>query len=127
MDLSLFTLDQARALLPRVRALMDQAQAARRSIIEQEPELWPVLAKAVGNGHSAKAGQVVEHYDALRRAVRAILELGVQLKDLEMGLVDFLSIHKGREVFLCWRQGEDDIRFWHDLDSGFAGRRPIED
>jgi hypothetical protein len=51
--------------------------------------------------------------------------MGVELKDIEEGLVDFRSMRDGRIVYLCWRQGEDTIAFWHELDAGFAGRQPL--
>ena len=57
--------------------------------------------------------------------IKAIVELGVALKDIEQGLIDFPTERDGRIVYLCWRQGEDEIRFWHELDTGFAGRRPL--
>ena len=57
--------------------------------------------------------------------VDEIFDLGVALKDVEQGLVDFPAIRDGRIVYLCWKQGEDEIRFWHDVDTGFAGRQPL--
>ena len=123
----LFTLEEARQALPRVRALMDQAQAAREAILSIQPGLWPAMAKAAGNGHGVETGEVLDHYQALQKSVKSILSMGVVVKDLDQGLVDFLSERDGRQVFLCWKQGEDDIEFWHDIDSGFAGRKPVED
>lgn len=127
MNLPYFTLAEARAALPRVRALMDQAQAARQAILRIEPDLWPILSRSAGNGHSVDAGRVLQHYRGLQEAVKAILKMGVLVKDLDSGLVDFLSLRDGREVFLCWRMGEADIRYWHELDAGFAGRQPVDE
>ena len=127
MKIRRFTLEEARSILPRVRALMDQAQAARLAILEMEPNLWPALAKAAGNGHGVHAGRVLDHYQGLQKSVKGILALGVVVKDLDNGLVDFLSSHDGQDIFLCWKQGEEDIRFWHHLHTGFSGRRPIEE
>lgn len=120
-----FTLAEAQALLPRVRAFLEQAQAARKAILAVEPELWPALSAAAGNGHAPPAGRAIRHYEELRRAVRALGTLGVLLKDLDTGLVDFPSRRDGREVLLCWKMGEAEIGFWHELDAGFAGRRPL--
>jgi len=55
----------------------------------------------------------------------AIEESGVQLKDLEIGLVDFAAEHDGRTVLLCWQYGEPEVAFWHGVDEGFAGRKPL--
>ena len=63
----------------------------------------------------------------ITQRIHAIAELGVILKDLEVGLVDFPAHRNGREVYLCWRLGEDHIGWWHEIDSGFAGRQPLED
>jgi len=62
---------------------------------------------------------------AIRRAIRELERMGVQVKDVKSGLVDFPSRLDGREVLLCWRVGESKIEFWHDLQSGFAGRQPL--
>ena len=63
--------------------------------------------------------------DEAESLIKAIVNLGVALKDIEQGLVDFPAERDGRIVFLCWKQGEDEIRFWHELDTGFAGRKPL--
>jgi hypothetical protein len=57
--------------------------------------------------------------------IQKILSTGVEVKDINLGLVDFLSLRDGREVYLCWQFGEEDIRFWHDLDTGYTGRQPL--
>jgi hypothetical protein len=64
---------------------------------------------------------------ALKEALEQIAQLGVLVKDLDIGLIDFLSLYHGREVCLCWKLGEDRIRFWHGTDEGFQGRKPIDD
>jgi hypothetical protein len=73
-------------------------------------------------------GQFRALYETLAGNVRRVEELGGHVKDLEVGLVDFYSLRGGRdEVFLCWRLGEKRIAFWHDLESGFGGRHPVQD
>jgi hypothetical protein len=66
-----------------------------------------------------------EAADGLRRTIEELTELGVQIKDLDSGLVDFPSYRDGEEILLCWQLGEDEIAWWHTLGGGFAGRRPL--
>jgi hypothetical protein len=64
---------------------------------------------------------------ALKTAMDGIEEAGAQVKDLDIGLIDFMTLYRGEEVCLCWRMGEDEIRFWHGAQEGFRGRKPIDD
>ena len=61
----------------------------------------------------------------MRNALVELQAMEVVLRDLDRGLVDFPALRDGREVFLCWEEGEDEVRFWHDVDSGYGGRRPL--
>lgn len=122
-----FTLAEARALLPQVKQQMALAQAARREIVERQPEMWPVLKAAAGNGGSKQAGELLGAFRQLETSVKGIMALGVLVKDVDSGLVDFPGVRAGREIYLCWHAGEDDIAFWHDIDKGFAGRQEIDD
>ncbi len=85
----------------------------------------------MGNGHHLQGRiqrlhhDVLEAVQTLRAAIEELQEAGCELKDPDTGLIDFLSLRDEREVYLCWRLGEDRIRFWHDLDTGFAGRQPL--
>ncbi len=122
-----FTLAEARAALPTVKQHMEVIQAERRAILELRPEAWPALQKAALNGGNPAAGRLLDHFHRLEHHVKAILAMGVLVKDIDLGLVDFLARRQGQDVFLCWRYGEDDLRYWHPLDAGYAGRRPIVD
>jgi hypothetical protein len=120
-----FSVDEANALLPRVRSLVESVLAARQRILDAQPEVWPVLQKAIGNGGSQKAGELVEELKRIERGIKAIQDLGAVVKDINTGLIDFPAVRGGREVFLCWRYDEPRVGFWHDLDTGFAGRQPL--
>jgi hypothetical protein len=100
--------------------------AARQRIVDAQAEVWPVLEKAIGNGGSKKAGELVEDFKKVENGVQAIQKLGVVVKDVNSGLVDFPALRKDREVFLCWQYDEPRVAFWHELDTGFAGRQPID-
>ena len=122
-----FTLDEARAALPQVKALMEQVQAARREILRVRPDALPAIEKAATNGGNKAAGELSMHAMRLEQGVKGILALGVTVKDIDAGLVDFLGLRNGREVYLCWRYGEEELAFWHELNTGFAGRHPLDE
>ena len=120
-----FTLDEASATLDLIRPLLAEIQEIRQTILEKQPEVWPVLAKSAGNGGSLAASQVEHEFSRLNQLVHRIQATGAVLKDLDLGLIDFPAQRNGREVYLCWKYDEDQIRYWHDLDTGFAGRQPL--
>ena len=121
----LFSVEEANALLPRLRKILDEMALHRDALRERASHMQPILGAAAGNG-GGKAGSEygVEAYN-LYLAIERIRELGVVLKDLEMGLLDFPHERGGRVVFLCWHPPEESIMFWHDLDAGYAGRQPL--
>lgn len=121
----IFTLEQANAVVQAIRPLVAEILALRQSILDKQEDLWPILTKALGNGGSRTASQISQEFQQLETLVREIQRTGAELKDLNTGLVDFLSIRDGREVYLCWQYGEERIAYWHDLDAGFAGRQPL--
>jgi len=121
----IFTLHEANEALPVVRQAVDELLAARRRVVELEPALLPAVEAAARNGGSGVGGPVLAEVLHMRDAINVLRELGVQLKDLEVGLVDFPARHEGRDVLLCWRHGEERVAFWHEADAGFAGRRPV--
>lgn len=127
MSTRYFSLDEARATLPRVKALMEQVQTARREILRVRPDALPAIEKAATNGGNKAAGELSAHAIRLEQGVKGIIALGVTIKDIDAGLVDFLGLRNGREVYLCWRYGEEELGFWHELNAGFSGRRPLDE
>lgn len=129
-----FTPDQANGALPVVRPLVERLVEERRSYVTLGAELEEVQALVAGNGGSLDAGRVGELQESVARAaaelaaiVGQINELGVQVKDVDRGLIDFPARHpeNGGTVLLCWELGEPDVGFWHGLEDGFAGRKPL--
>ncbi len=121
-----FTPSEANRALPLVRRIVDDVVAA----FESARSLELRRAKALGS----KTGSIVEIDRDLMAAARLLqrlvseLELiGCQLKDAATGLVDFPAMDGDREVLLCWRRGEGAIEYWHDVDAGVAGRRPLSE
>jgi hypothetical protein len=126
----LFTLDEERALLPAVRAILGEIQASKREVDTKGADMARMLAATGGNGHLegelARARDAVEYAAGdLQEHIAELNDLGVELKGVDDGLCDFPSERDGRIVYLCFRLGEDDIEYWHELDTGFAGRRPL--
>jgi hypothetical protein len=127
-----FTAEQANELLVEVRPLVAQMVAHRRSLAVATARHARVASKIAGNGGGVRPHEVDELQAAMDaeaagvvRCVERLHELGVLVKDLDEGLVDFPALRDGEEVLLCWRLGEDEIAFWHTLEDGFAGRRPL--
>lgn len=124
----LFTLEEAEALLPELRAVLE---ALRRAVAEQDAlvaEAAAALAKVRRNGRGAPEDPPARRravHDEIRSLIGRVQELGVDLKDPRTGLVDFPSRREGRVVYLCWRLGEPGIGFWHPIETGFAGRQPL--
>jgi hypothetical protein len=121
-----FTLAEAESLIPSVDHLMRQAvelksgyaNAARRIDSFQE-HIMLMGGTVVDRGKVREAA-------ALRGIIEQVQELGCVIKDLDMGLVDFLTSFQGRDVYLCWKIGEPSIAYWHGIDEGFAGRKAID-
>jgi hypothetical protein len=119
-------------LLPTLEALMHHLMAKRQELREHEQILGEFRARASRNGGSLAGSSFAQARAESERLLREIHEgmqqiesWGCVVKDLDHGLVDFLA-HRGREqVFLCWRLGEPEIRYWHGLKEGFAGRKPL--
>ena len=120
-----FTRDEAQALLPVLRPLLERLREAKDSLTDTE--VHAVLAEAsAGNGGGREGRQVGESFLSVRQMLGELNERGIVVRDIDSGLVDFPAIVDGREVYLCWRLDEDGVDHWHDLDDGFAGRRPLE-
>lgn len=130
----LFTQEEANAALPEVRPLVERLVEERRELVALGEELEAMQSLIGGNGGSLDPGRVGELQEAVAHAaagltgiVDELQELGVQVKDLDRGLVDFPALHpeSGEDVLLCWELGEPEVAYWHDLESGFAGRKPL--
>jgi len=120
-----FTVDEANATLQTLRPIIAEILEIRSAILERQPEIWSVIAKAAGNGGNRAAGEAELEFQRINSLVRQIHALGVLLKDVNIGLLDFLSIRDGKDIYLCWRYGEAEIRYWHELEAGFSGRQAL--
>ncbi|PYS12866.1 MAG: DUF2203 domain-containing protein [Acidobacteria bacterium] len=123
----IFTLAEAQSLLPRLRTLLGELGREWKRISELNPEIQKARENAPLNGYSKFGVEYVESVSHLMSLIHEIIDLGVLLKDADKGLCDFPYIRDGRMVYLCWQLGEDTIRYWHDVETGFAGREPLEE
>lgn len=126
-----FSRREAEALLPLVTEILLEIQAGKRELDRVEAEWRELARKATGNGHVFEEqarllrAELERLASRLNAALQRLTDLDVELKDIELGLVDFRALHEGREVYLCWRLGEPEIGYWHELDTGYAGRQPL--
>jgi hypothetical protein len=121
----LFTVEEANALLPKLGELLEDVAMHRDVLLAQAPHLEPILKASTSNGGGRVGSKYsVEAYN-LYLAIEHIRELGVLLKDLDMGLLDFPHQREGRVVFLCWHPSEERIAYWHEIEAGYMGRQPL--
>ncbi len=130
-----FTLDEAHSLLPVLESLLRTAIQGKKVMEEVEGEMQELNHRIFLNGGThvdvvSVARRKAERAKAEQRAKDALAEIdsiGVQVKDLDIGLLDFPCDVDGRIVLLCWKMGENSITHWHGTDEGFAGRKPIDE
>ncbi len=132
MPAKFFTVEEVNALLPEIEPLMRRLQQVNQELLEVQGRIAAWQWKVRSNGHlplaelGADTRRSQQLAEEIRDLVGQIEALGCEVKDLELGLVDFPALRNGRPIYLCWRLGESRVAYWHELDTGFAGRRPID-
>ena len=129
-----FTLTEARAALPLVSRSIREAVQAKAHYLQAEQEIQNLAQRILMMGglnvDTTAAEEWKSQHDSngqtLKNAMERIQDLGVLVKDLDIGLVDFPTLFRGEEVYLCWRMDENDIDHWHGVNEGFQGRKPID-
>ena len=121
------SLAEAQSLLPRLRTLLEELSQEWKRMSELNPEIQKARDNAPLNGYSKFGVEYVESVSHLMSLIHEIKDMGVLLKDADKGLCDFPYIKGGRMVYLCWQLGEDTIQYWHDVETGFAGRKPLDE
>jgi hypothetical protein len=128
----LFTLEEANALLPWLEEQFVRMMPRRDELAARQEQLIDLLRRRRSNGHSSSEDDIVETQRAVDRLTKELQDQlqevsrrGILVRDLGRGLVDFPSRREGREVYLCWLRGEEQIGYWHDTNTGFASRQPI--
>ncbi len=130
-----FNREEAEGLLPLIEHSLIEARESKEKVEDLDRELGQATAKIMVLGGSvppygrlaATRAEREQFATQLQEALNRIHETGCLVKDLDEGLVDFPAIRGGKEVFLCWKLGEERIAYWHGLEEGFAGRKPLDD
>ena len=121
----LFTLQEANSFVPQLLELVPLIQKISTSLHNDFPDIKNAREKAKWSGGSEQGVEYLNAVFKYNSLMRKVEEMGCEIKGIREGLIDFPSIREGREVYLCWRMPEKEILFWHDLHTGFAGRKPI--
>ena len=132
MEQRYFTVDEANDALGEVGPLTEELVGHRRALVELQERQSALTTRIAGNGGNVEPHELEEVQELLdeevagiARCVARIHEAGALVKDLDVGLVDFPATRDGQDVLLCWRLGESEIGFWHGVDEGFSGRKPL--
>lgn len=125
--MKLFTVEQANDLLPVIRPKLEKVKARYERIAVFRDSAKAAATAAEFGGGGMKSGSVyVECLYEIGKLTTELHEIGIQLKDYSRGLIDFPSMRDGQVVLLCWQLGEgEQIQWWHEVEAGFAGRRPL--
>ena len=119
-----YTLDEARALLPKIRRWLADLEACQKILSNVEKRIGYRTVKHEDVG-GPNVNELVRTLADCKDILQKFAGREIQIDNLRRGLIDFPSLREGREIFLCWEKDEDDIEFWHDLDSGYAGRERV--
>ena len=127
-----FTAEEANGALTEVRPLVEQMVEQRRLHVEALERQEELEGHIRGNGGGIPPAELADTAAEVERLARELAKvvdeiaaLGAEVKDLDEGLIDFPALRRGETVLLCWKLGEDEIRYWHAVEDGFAGRRPL--
>ena len=120
-----FTVEEANAELERVEPMLVALRSAKDELLDDEAREALTEASPT-NGGGTPGKQVGEGFLEVRRILTELSEMGIVVRDVDRGLIDFPAIRDDEEVYLCWQLGEDRIEFWHEIEAGFAGRQPLD-
>jgi hypothetical protein len=125
-DKQYFTVEEANRLIPQIKEIVEQLRQGRRQLQQHRTTADTVAQQAGGNGGGREAAAYLSDYaETFARGLARLQGMGILLKDLERGLIDFPHQREGREVYLCWKYGEERIDYWHETDAGYGGRQPL--
>jgi hypothetical protein len=116
-----FTLEQANRSLPLVKRVVADIVAMHKAYTALQAKAEKLSGKEQAEAQSSADTSL----DRLQQLVDELTDIGCEIKDYQMGLIDFVSRHEGRDIYLCWKLGEENITHWHELHAGFAGRQPV--
>ena len=120
-----FTVAEVNQLIPTLEQELSELRQLRQKLEALGAELTSLFEVIRHNGGHRKSPQFLQLTQQFQKTIGRLHSHGCHLKDIDSGLLDFPYLRQGREVYLCWRSGETEVRYWHDLDAGFAGRQLI--
>ena len=128
----LFSVEEANMLLPEIRTILDEFKDRKKMFFELKEEIIELTEVVDSEEYrseelSKKERIMMATSKEIENLFEEIADLGCVVKDIDNGLVDFISIFKGRKVFLCWKKGENKVSWYHDMQTGFTGRKKISD
>lgn len=122
-----FSLFEANQLIPQLQAHLSRVQHGKSVLVQTRDEVRKASAQATLGGGTSVGAHYVKSLQDVSANLQAIQELGVVVKDIDLGLCDFPHLRNGRVVYLCWKLGENEIRWWHEVTNGYKDRCPLED
>jgi len=122
-----FTVSEANHLIPQLHTRFTSIQQAKAILLQTKPEIQKASAQARYGGGSSVGRLYISGLQQVSTNLQAIHELGVLVKDVDIGLCDFPHLRDGRIVYLCWKLGEDEVRWWHETTTGYKDRCPLEE
>ena len=122
----LFTVDKANTILPKVKKRFDEILCCKNNVMDIQEELQNLSDSNCGFEKFIKKKQELNHaVTALYNMIQELEDMGIMIKSVDEGLLDFPSIRYDEEIWLCWKFGETQVKFWHRKEEGFMGRKPI--
>lgn len=121
-----YTPQEANNLLEIVRPMVVELMQISGRIRSHQPEIWAVVEKSAGNGGNPELSKLLPDFDRLDQVLHRLQDMGIEVKDLTIGLIDFPALRDGRVIYLCWKYNEEKVQFWHEVEAGFAGRQLID-
>lgn len=122
-----FTIPEANQVIPVLEEHLAAIKRGKAVLVRTKAEIARAAAKAGLGGGSVTGPHYIRSLEQISRGLQEIQELGVHLKDLDMGLCDFPYMMDGRIVYLCWKLGEQEVRWWHETTSGYGSRKPLDE
>ncbi len=127
MEERIFTFSEAVGLIPQLRAILQEVVDEWNRVKGLNPQIQKARDRSQFDGGSPYGVEYIETVTHLMVLLQQVRDMGVLLKDVDKGLCDFPYMKNGKVVYLCWQLGEDTIEYWHDIETGFAGREPLDD
>lgn len=121
-----YTPQEANNLLELVRPMVGELMGIGEKIRIHQPEIWSVVEKSAGNGGNPELSRLLPDFDRLDSILHRLQDMGIEVKDITVGLIDFPALYEDRVVYLCWKYGEESIQYWHEIEAGYAGRQRID-